>query len=132
MERMIEKALDVPDRVSILVRAGLPFAVVGIGNQVGEKYAVAEAGEVIDVGRRCVTGIDDAQPRLGLEALAQRGPRPGVARQAGSGGPFAALSGRGIFTFLVEPTQHSRFLTQLSGTIGENRPARVLLVSGCS
>ena len=61
---------------ALLIFAGPPISRPCLANQVGKKDAMAQAGEVIDIGRRGIAGIDDAQPRLGLQALSQHCPSP--------------------------------------------------------
>ena len=101
VERTREKSLDIPDGISVLVSSLLPAAGPGVVFKVGEKDAVAQAGEVIDVGRRGKSGIDDAQARLALQPFAQRGPRARVARDTRPAQSRTGSSGE-LFLFSIE------------------------------
>ena len=83
--------------------ANLPVGIEGVGNQVGEEYAVAQFREVVDVGRRGKANVNDAQAWFSLEPLAQGRPSAGVARDARSREP-GILGLRSIILLFVEPT----------------------------
>jgi len=51
IERVLEKALDIPNGISIFVDAGFPIAGAGVDDNVSEEDAVSEAGEVVDIDR---------------------------------------------------------------------------------
>jgi hypothetical protein len=51
IQRLVEKSFDVPDGIAVLVRAVLPVFRAGVVNQIGKKDAMAQAGEVVDIGR---------------------------------------------------------------------------------
>ena len=74
LEGLIEKPFDIPDRIAVVIRTCLPVHGAGVVDHIGKKDAVAEAGEVVDIGGRRVPVVDDAQAGLGLQALAHRCP----------------------------------------------------------
>ena len=100
---VVEKSLDIPNGVAVLVLAGLPSFVERIVDQVGHEDAVTQAGEVVDVGGRSIADINDAKARLGLQPLAQCSP---AARVAWDSGACEAPngSGRAAALLLVKPT----------------------------
>ena len=107
VERMCEKALDVPDRVALLVEAGLPVSRAGVVHHIGQEDAVAHAGQEVDVGRRCVADIEHTKALVSLKALAQHRPAPGVAQAFGSAMGYGRARGGSGWTALllfVEPT----------------------------
>ena len=63
---MIEKTGDVPDRLAIVVRPYSPIMRAGVEYYIGQKKAVAQTGEVVDVGRRSIAGVNHPQAGLGL------------------------------------------------------------------
>lgn len=79
VERLLKISFDIPGGFSVFIHAGCPVGVAGVANQVGKEDALAKAGEVIDVCRRGVAYVDDAQAGLRLKALAQDGPALGMA-----------------------------------------------------
>ena len=82
----------------------VPISGAGLNGKVGEKYALTEAGEVVDICGRSVAGVDDAEAWLGLEALAQGRPSPGMTRVFGAG---KTRSSRDVAIVLFfEPTVH--------------------------
>jgi len=116
VQGLVKKALDIVDGLVILIHSGLPLAFTGLGDEVGEKYAVAQASKVIDISGRCGSGIDDAETRLSLQTRAHRRPS---ARMACN--PGAACGGRRLTTFLafIEPTANH------SGTLEKKARATV-------
>jgi hypothetical protein len=91
---MIEKALDIPDWMAILIRQVLPVSRASILDQIGQKNAMAQASEKIDVSWRCIPNIDDAETGAGLKPLAKRRPPARMTQDPGSN---QALGGRGRF-----------------------------------
>ena len=103
LEGLIKKSLAVQDRSSVFVLSDLPMARAGVEDEVGHEYAVPQAGEIVDVGRRCVAHVDDAKTWPGLKSLASRGPAPGVARHPGPC-QSPARGGRTAVALLAKPT----------------------------
>ena len=101
IESLVEKALDVVDGLIILIGAGLPVAGTSFRDKVGQKDAVSEAGEIVDIGRRCSTRVDDAETRFALETLAERRPATGMTRNSR---PTCTCSRRITFLAFIEPT----------------------------
>ena len=99
VERLPQEALDIPDGVAVLVFAGFPLAGAALRHQIRHEDAVAEAGEKIDVGRRRVADVEDAEAGLGFQPLAQEHPCAGVARHPGPDQPGSAFRGS-AFLFL--------------------------------
>src|ERR1700677_4847477 len=102
-ERLFKEAFHIPDGLSVFVGAGGPLAGAGIVDQVGQENTVSQAGEVIDVRRRSIANVNDAQAGLALQPLAHlrpaaRVPRNSRPRESGSG------SGRAAVLLLFEPT----------------------------
>lgn len=101
IEGLVEKALGVVDGLIILIGAGLPVAGASFRDKVGQKDAVSQAGEIVDIGRRCRARVDDAETRFALKTLAQRRPATGMTRNSR---PTCSCSRRIIFLALIEPT----------------------------
>ena len=109
IERLGEKALDIPDRVAVLIRARLPVPRVGIVDHIGHENAMAQASQVVDVGRRGIAYVDCVEAGLLLKPLAQSHPSARVARHLGPG-KAGNGSGRTALLLLVKPTaKHPQF-----------------------
>ena len=80
------KPLHIPNRLAILVRTGEPFRGRSVLDQIGHVHAMAQAREVVDIGRRSRADIQDAQSLLAREPLTQRAPAAGMAHNPGPAG----------------------------------------------
>lgn len=82
IEGLVQKALSVVDGLIILIGAGLPVAGASFRDKVRKKDAVSQAGEIVDIGRRCRARVDDAETRFALQTLAQRRPATRMTRNS--------------------------------------------------
>ena len=133
-ERLIEKAFDIPDCAAVLFGLTLPLAGGGVGDKIGKKDAVAEAREVMNIGRRGIAHVDGVETGLSFKPLAQGRPCARVARHSFAGQAWGGSrrgrrrdSGIGWFTlgFPVKPTAKHVAIPLLAGFL--KPPRRRLL-----
>lgn len=106
IENLVKKRINIPDRISGEIVARDPVSAIGILNQIGEEDTVPQPGEVVDVGRRGVADVNEAEAGIGLKPLAQGTP---PARMASEFGPRQSRDGgdgiAGLFFFKQTPEQ---------------------------
>lgn len=108
VEVLLEEAGDVEARfATIFFGRENPVASEGLVDEVGHVYAVAEAGEEVDVLRGGGTDVEDAEVRLLLEMLEHRAPSAGVAGDAGAGEQGTTCAMRFVRGSLKEVAQHA-------------------------
>ena len=127
IERLLEKAADIPNGIVVLILARLPISGAGIMDQIGKKDAMAEAGEVVDVDRRRVADVDDAEAWLSLKPGAQSSPASRVTRHSGPDEPLGG-SCRAALLFLLKPSAKQPEYPSRSNRSLRARPNR----GGCS
>src|ERR1035437_8660630 len=62
---LFKESLAVQDGLAVFIHSQLPIASAGIVDEVSHEDAVPQAGEIVDVGRRCVPHVDNAKTWAG-------------------------------------------------------------------